>query len=395
MKPGLPPPEKVDLDLGYVRLTDSAPLIVARERGLFQRYDLNVTLHQEVSWANVRDKLAVGALDAAQMLAPLPAMTTLGVSGIRVPMLSGLTLSLNGNSIVLGGALQEQVRARQASDGLPAAQALERVLASRDGVPTFAAVHTFSTHMFLLREWLQSGGVDPDRDVRIIIVPPAQMVDSLANGVIDGYCVGEPWGSVAVHHGIGAIAALGKDIWPHAPEKVLCVTGKWHEHHTGSHMRLRLALMEACTWLADPDNRTEAALIIGKPEYLNLPSEWLLPSLTGRMRLEPGAEPVQQTDVHVFGSGMAGFPWRSQAEVLIARCGELLGRTLSRDQVTALAQQTSRPDLFRASARYLGVDTPASDRLSAHEPRRPGPERTESVPKSGPCTSTHHDPHDG
>lgn len=373
MKPGLPPAEKADLDIGYVRLTDSAPLIVARERGLFQRYGLNVRLHQEVSWANVRDKLAVGALDAAQMLAPLPAMTTLGVSGIRLPMLSGLTLSQNGNSIVLGGALWDAVRGHRAGGHLTTAQALKRALQERGGVATFAAVHTFSTHMLLLREWLRGGGVDPDRDVRIIIVPPAQMVDSLANGVIDGYCVGEPWGSIAVHHGIGAIAALGKDVWPHAPEKVLCVTGKWHEHHTGSHMRLRLALMEACAWLAEPDNRTEATLIIGKPEYLNLPSEWLLPALTGRMRLEPRAEPTDQTDVHVFGSAMAGFPWRSQAEVLIARCGDLLGRTLSRDQVAALAQQTSRPDLFRASARYLGIDTPASDRLSTPVPAQQAP----------------------
>jgi hypothetical protein len=157
----LPPPEKDCLDLGFVRLTDSAPLVVARELGLFEKYRLDVTLSREVSWANVRDKLAVGALDGAPMPAPLPAMTTLGASGIRVPMLSGLTLSLNGNTITLAAPLWHEVRMRCAGqlDAPSTARALGAVLRARGGnQPTLAVVHAFSTHMILLRALGLGGG---------------------------------------------------------------------------------------------------------------------------------------------------------------------------------------------------------------------------------------------
>lgn len=389
MTRALPAPEKHQLDIGYVRLTDSAPLIVAAERGLFAAYGLRVRLHREVSWANVRDKLTVGALDAAQMLAPLPAMTAHGASGVRVPMLSALTLSHNGNTVTLGGALWHEVRMRCAGDPTPeqtarALQAVIRSRAGRTGIPTLAVVHAFSTHTLLLRRWLQSGGIDPDRDVRTIIVPPAQMVDSLANGVIEGFCVGEPWGSVAVHHGLGAIAALGCEIWPGSPEKVLAVTQRWHEHHPTTHLRLRLALMEACAWLqAAPENRREAAMLLAAPGYLDLPEAWLVPSLTGKMRLEPRGEPRDVADCHRFGAGIDGFPWRCQAEALIEECGQLLGRAPRPEQVAALAQQTTRPDLFRAAARQLGVEAPPSDRREArhgqHRVSPPGPSRGRPV----------------
>ncbi|MEQ8486827.1 MAG: CmpA/NrtA family ABC transporter substrate-binding protein [Pseudomonadales bacterium] len=363
----LPPPEKDCLDLGFVRLTDSAPLVVARELGLFEKYRLDVTLSREVSWANVRDKLAVGALDAAPMPAPLPAMTTLGASGIRVPMLSGLTLSLNGNTITLAAPLWHEVRMRCAGqlDAPSTARALGAVLRARGGnQPTLAVVHAFSTHMILLRAWLRTGGIDPDRDVRTIIVPPAQMADSLAAGVIDGYCVGEPWGSVAVRQGTGAIAALGCEVWAGAPEKVLCVTQSWHDRHPASHLRLRLALMEACGWLSQLDNRVRAADLLADAAWLDLPPEWLLPSLIGELKREPGAEPVQVPDFLVFDPALAGFPWRSQAERLVDRCCELLGRPVDPAQRAALVQQTARPDLFRECARVLGMPAPVSDRLA-------------------------------
>lgn len=366
MSRNLPPPEKSRLELGYVRLTDSAPLVAAAELGLFERFQLDVRLSQEVSWANVRDKLAIGALDAAHMLAPLPAMTTLGVSGIRLPMLTGLTLSRNGNTITLAEPLWHQVRMRCQGGFGPTETARAFASVVTGGMvekPTLAVVHPFSTHAILLRRWLTVGGLEPDRDVRTIIVPPAQMVDSLANGLIDGYCVGEPWGSVAVHHGIGAIAALGSRVWPDSPEKVLCVTEPWHEHHPATHLRLRLALMEACRWLAEPGNRATAAAMLASPRYLDLPEEWLAPSLTGTLRLEPRGEPVSIPDFHVFGAEMAGFPWRSDAEALIAACGELLGRGLTADKAASLAQHTSRPDLFRAAARELGIETPIRDSL--------------------------------
>lgn len=359
MKTTLPPPEKDRLDIGYVRLTDSAPFVLAAEQKLFGKYGLSVRLRQEVSWANVRDKLAVGALDAAQMPAPLPAMTTLGASGIRVPMLSGLTLSLNGNAITLAGPLWHEVRMRCAGDITPesTARAMKAVVAARGerNRLTLAVVHAFSTHMILLRTWLRTGGLDPDRDVRTIVVPPAQMVDSLTTGVIDGFCAGEPWGAVAVHHGIGAVAALGSEIWPEAPEKVLAVTEPWHARHPATHARLRLALMEACQRLCDLASRHQMAELLGRRRYLDMPAAWLLPSLTGRYRREPGGPETLVPDMHVFAMDRAGLPRRDQAERLVTRCAELLGRPVDRARVAELVQQTVRPDLFRESARALAL----------------------------------------
>jgi ABC-type nitrate/sulfonate/bicarbonate transport system substrate-binding protein len=285
-------------------------------------------------------------------------------------MLSGLTLSLNGNTITLAASLWHEVRMRCEghTGAAQTARGLRAAIEARGGSAklTLAVVHAFSTHMILLRTWLRAGGIDPDHDVRTIIVPPAQMVDSLATGIIDGYCVGEPWGSVAVHHGIGAIAAVGGDVWRNSPEKVLCVTQQWHARHPATHLRLRLALMEACAWLGDPGNRETAASLISTSRYLDLPSEWLLPSLTGRFRLEPSGPETVIEDFHVFDSEVAGFPWRSHTELLIAHCGELLGRPIAPEQARALAQQTARPDLFREGARHLGMVAPGVDRLDAH-----------------------------
>ena len=202
----LPPAERSDLSLGYMRLSDSAPIIIAQELGLYADYGLNVSLHREVSWANIRDKMIAGSFDACQMLAPMGMATTLGVAGIRAPIISGLVLSLNGNGITLSSSLWQRLQLDSAAntyDPLVTAQALKAEMDKTDHQLTFASVHNFSTHTLILRQWLELAGIDPDIDARIIVLPPEQMVDSLAQGVIDGFCVGEPWNSIAVEYGAG------------------------------------------------------------------------------------------------------------------------------------------------------------------------------------------------
>ena len=360
---GVSAPEKTRLNLGYLRLTDSAPLITALERGFFESAGLDVALHQEVSWANVRDKLAAGALDAAQMLAPLPAMTTLGVSGLRVPMLSGLTLSLNGNAITLASTLMKDMGAGGARVGEPPAAANARRLASylsgRSSPITLGIVHSFSSHAIQLKAWLEAGGIDPDTQVRTLVVPPSQMPDSLASGVIDGYCAGEPWNTIAVQQGLGQIVAFGNQIWRNAPEKVLAVTERWHQRHPAAHLRLLAALITACDWLSKPGNRLIAAQAIGEREFLDLPESRLAPSLTGRLVCVPGEEAVAVEDFHVFSTDDAGLPCRRTAAFMIARCAELLGRPIPAEKIAALVQQTTRPDLFYQAGRALGW--PAAD----------------------------------
>lgn len=359
----LPPPEKENLALGFMRLTDSAPLVLAKATGLFDRFGLDVELMREVSWANLRDKLVVGKLDAAHLLAPLPMMTNFGAGGLRVNLMTGLSLSLNGNAITLSRALWEQLNDGEPGDAITMAKGLKKRLAQMEEreVLTLATVHLFSMHTFQLRMWLKAGGIDPDRDVRIIVLPPEQMGDSLARGIIDGFCVGEPWNTLAVQQGTGAVAAIGYDIWNNAPEKVLGVTESWHNHHPATHLRLRLALMEACKALSNPDQRAYVAEILSRPEYLDLPVKTLLPSLTGEFCLAKHLAPQKVKDFHVFGSYHAGFPWRSHARWMVNSSSVLLGKPIATDLIGTLVQQCYRPDLYREAARYLGLACPAKD----------------------------------
>ena len=362
----LPLAEKSRLSLGYLRLTDSAPLILAQELGYYEKYGLEVSLQREVSWANVRDKIITGDLDAAQLLAPLPLATSLGVGGMRADVITGLALSLNGNAITLSQELDAAIEQR-GGDAVTSARstavALGEYLSERASGSqlTFASAHSFSCHTFLLRHWLRAGGMDPDQEVRIIVLPPEQMVDSLSRGIIDGFCVGEPWNTLAVQYGVGAVQASGYQIWNNGIEKVLGVLDQWHQTHPGAHLRLRLALMETCSWLAQPDNRLQAASLLSHPDYLDLPVEALLPSLSGRFVFTKGHEPVDLPDFHVFGRYQAGFPWRSHGEWMLQQCGELLGKSLPQERVKSLVQQTYRTDLYREAARHLELACPSRD----------------------------------
>lgn len=363
---GLAAAEKVQLNVGYLRLTDSAPLIVAQERGYYEKYGLQVSLQREVSWANLRDKLVIGELDAAQMLAPLPLATTLGVGGMRAEIITGLALSLNGNAVTVSPDLAAGIAAYggdASSSALSTALGLGDYLRSQPqkNQLTFASAHSFSCHTFLLQLWLRAGGVDPQRDVRIIVLPPEQMVDSLSRGVIDGFCVGEPWNSMAVQSGLGTVQATGYQIWNNGIEKVLGVTQQWHQYHPGAHLRLRLALMEACSWLAEPQHRDQCALMLAQSCYLDIPVEVLRPSLSGQFVLAKGGAALDMPHFHVFGRFQAGFPWRSDGEWLMQQVGELLGKSLSQDHITSLVQQTYRTDLYRDAARHLDLACPAGD----------------------------------
>jgi nitrate/nitrite transport system substrate-binding protein len=360
----LPPAEKQQVRLGFLRLTDSAPLVMAEELGFYAKYGLDVLLQREVSWANVRDKLVTGDLDAAQLLAPLPLATSLGVGGMRAELITGLALSLNGNAITLGQPLAVEIKARGGDaqkSAASTAKAFGQYIGEGKREITLATAHSFSCHTLLLRRWLRAGGIDPERDLHIIVLPPEQMVDSLARGIIDGFCVGEPWNSIAVQYGIGAVQATGYQIWNNGVEKVLGVTESWHQHHPGTHLRLRLALMEACSWLADHNNREHTATILSDTRYLDLPEDKLRPSLCGQFCFAKGETAAELPHFHVFGRFQAGFPWRSDGELLLREIGDLLGRTFAKEDTKSLVQRCFRTDLYREAARHLALPCPNQD----------------------------------
>lgn len=361
----LPPAEKTELRLGAVRLTDSAPLIIAQELGFFAEYGLDVELECQSTWANVRDKVAAGYLDASQMLAPMVLTTTLGLGGMRTPLLTGLSLSTNGNAITLANEIADKINGSTRNptsidDAKGSARRLASIIDKRP-VLTLASVHPFSTHSLMLRMWLRAGGIDPDKDVRMIVLPPEQMVDSLSRGMIDGFCAGEPWNTRAVQYGIGIIVATGYQIWNNAPEKVLGVTQNWHSKNPATHLRLRLALMRAAQWLDDMENRTDAARILSKDDYLGIPEAELLPSLTGKLKFSRSEEVSDISCFHLYSKRSTGLPWRSHAEQILKQVELQVGREIAADQKQSLIQECYRPNLYREAARELGIESPTSD----------------------------------
>ena len=340
--------------IGFVPLTDAAPIAVAAERGFFARHGVAVELSREPSWATVRDKLAANALDAAHMLAPMPLAATVGVGPFQQPLVTALSLGLGGNAITVSRALfSELARLAPAAPGnaLEAACGLARLAALRGarGAPElrFGTVFPVSMHSYLLRHWLAAGGLAREDAVRIRVVPPPRMVAALEAGELDGFCVGEPWSSVAVQRGSGVLLATGHDLWNHAPEKVLGVRLDWAEHEPEPHRALLRALLEAGAWCDAPEHRSELAALLAEPRYVGAPRETLEASLR-----VPG--------FHLFARYAASFPWRSHAAWILCQMLRF-GQLEKALDVRRVAGDVYRADLHREAARELGLARPRDD----------------------------------
>jgi nitrate/nitrite transport system substrate-binding protein len=357
-------PEKSFVRIGVVPLADAAPIVVAQAKGFFARYGLEVEIALERAWAAVRDKLAAERLDAAQTLAPMPLAATLGLDAVQVPMVTGLTLNLNGNSIVVANALHARLQAMKRpgeSGALGWAQALKRVIeadrATGRPLPVFAHVYPFSTHHYELRYWLAAGGIRPDHDLNLIVVPPPQMVTQLEAGRIDGFCVGAPWGEVAENLGVGRRIVSKFQIWNNSPEKVLGVTRRFAESHPDTHVAMIAALIEANRWLDAPEHRAEAARLLIEGRYIDATFDCVAAAL----RAQPVDSPFGPG--LVFHAGAAGFPWISQAVWFLQQMQrwQQLPRGIDAAEIAA---DVYRPDLYRRAAAQAGVPAPALDAKS-------------------------------
>jgi nitrate/nitrite transport system substrate-binding protein len=365
--PGGAAPEKRGVTLGIIPLTDCAPMVVARELGFFSRHGLDVTLSPEASWATIRDKVAVGALDGAHMLAGMPIAATLGIGARAQPMVTAFSIGLNGNAITVSNALFARMRelAPAALERRPVTARALRTLIDADRAQgrrplTFATVFPVSTHNYQLRYWMAAAGIDPDRDVRLTVVPPPQMVEALAAGEVDGYCVGEPWNACAVARGLGRALITSYEIWNNGPEKVLGVTRDWAERHPATHIALVKALLEAAAWVDRPENRMEAADMLVSGGYVKAPRDGVMLSLLGMHRFDAGEFPVALPDFHVFHRYLANFPWRSHAIWLITQMQRWAQADAGLDAV-GVARAVYRSDLFRLAAAELGVAAAPAD----------------------------------
>lgn len=296
------------LRVGFVALADCAPLIMAQELGLFAKHGVEVELHREVGWATIRDKVIYGELDAAHAPAGLVIAASCGLGCIQMQCLTGLVISLQGNAITLS----EDLWKRGVRDG----HTLREAVASAGRRHAFGVVHPYSAHSCLLRLWLREHGLDPERDVQIVVVPPAQVHANLKAGHLDGYCVGEPWNSMAVLSRSGWCAASSLDQAPRHPEKVLMVRRTFAERMEREHLALIAAILEACAFCDSPANRERLIETLAQSEYLGVPIQALRMGMNGTFDYGHGRV-EKHANFHIFSGGDANEPTPEKAAWVI------------------------------------------------------------------------------
>jgi len=340
------------LRIGFIPLCDAAALILAVDRGFTAAEGLDVELVREVSWSNVRDKLNIGIFDAAHLLAPVAIASSLGLGHVKVPIVAPLALGVNGNAITVSPGLQAALAA--AADGdmvdpLASAHALARVVAQRkargEEPLTFGMTFPFSSHNYGLRFWMAAGGVDPDEDVRLVVLPPPYMVESLVNKQVDGFCVGAPWNSVAVDLGVGFILHFVSDILGRATEKLLAVRTRWAQDHADALSGLVRAHRRAAAFVEDTANRDEVTAILAAPNRIDVAVEVIHRTLDGQLKVAPDGT-VRTSDRYLLvGRKNAARPDTVQAAWLYAQMVRWGQAPLSAEMLAA-ANAVFRPDLF-------------------------------------------------
>jgi NitT/TauT family transport system ATP-binding protein len=347
-------------------LLDSAPLVVAKEKGFAQAEGVDLSLVRETSWANIRDRLAVRHFQVAHLLAPIPIACNLGLTPLAAPTIAPMALGLGGNAVTVSNALWQRMAdhgAKPDLDPAVAGAALKAALTERRlseaAPPRFAVVHPHSGHNYELCYWLAACGINPNRDVEIVIVPPSLMTDALSTGGIDGYCVGEPWNSAAVAAGNGRIVTVKAAIWRSSPEKVLGADARWADANPDALAALLRALYRAAAWCAASAHHDELAQLLAQPDYIDRPAEWMSPALSGRIPVG-GGPIVPVEDFYLPHAKAATFPWKSHALWFysqMVRWGQVRHDTAN----AAIARESYRPDLYRAALGPLGVALPGAN----------------------------------
>ena len=339
--------EKVNLEIGFVPLTACAPIAVAKEKGFFEKHGLDeVSLVRETSWRGIVDGIAGGYLDAAQMPSGLPMWMTLGGAGVCKPIVTALTMTRNGNAISLDRRFYDR--------GIHTLADFKGMLKStRDRTHRMGVVHPSSMHNLLLRYWLAAGGIDPDHDVELKTIPPAQMVVDLKAGSIDGFCVGEPWNFRAAMENIGFTVATDLEIWQGHPGKVLGVREDWANAYPNTHIALVKALLEACMYCADPNNAEEIRLILSRREYVSTNINYIHLGNPNDVTCAIDT-PMREPAHHQFYGAGVNRPSRSEHLWHITQMARWGDVPFPRNWVEVL-EKTCRVGVFSTAARELGL----------------------------------------
>ncbi|MGX5668015.1 CmpA/NrtA family ABC transporter substrate-binding protein [Rhizobium daejeonense] len=381
IKAGRPAPaignasEPKTLRAGFIPLMDASILIVAAECGFAEKEGLHLDLVRDVSWANVRDRLAFRQFDIAHMLSPMPVASMLGLGSNPSPTIAPFSLGRGGNAITLSLRLYERMQAAadltETASALDNARAFAQVLLDMktrgEPLPTLGMTYPFSSHNYEFRYWLAAGGIDPDKDVKLVVVPPPLTSDALAAGAIDGFCVGAPWNMVASERGVGRIVAAKQDIWPSAPEKVIGMRPEWAESHPETVSRLIVALDAAAQWCDAPENHDALAELLAGPRFIAAPVNIIRRVLSGEFSLDAKGNVRVIPDYFLFHKEHANYPRPSQALWIYSQMIRW-GQAEYSDVGAKAAASAFRPDLYRAALGSTGLPTDADIRTEGTAP---------------------------
>jgi len=350
--------EKEVIRLGIIPLTDCAPIVMAKELGLFAKYGVNVEVSKEASWANVRDKILTGELDGAHCLMSMPFSVYTGVGGkAGSEMKIAMILNNNGQAISLSKDFCGKVGFKQMSKIAPVVAA--KLKAERE--VTFAMTFPGGTHDIWLRNWMAAAGVS-QKLTKIITIPPPQMVANMKVGNMDGFCVGEPWGGVAVKQNIGFTQISTQDMWKNHPEKALVVNTKFSETRREDLKNVMKAVLEACKWLDNRTNRKKAAEVIGKVPYVNAPADVIEARLMGDYNLgcDQGTEIYTDDYMLFYRNGDTNFPRKSHAIWFMTQFVRFDYLQTPPDY-KAIADKLILQDLYKEVATSMKIKIPADD----------------------------------
>jgi two-component system, oxyanion-binding sensor len=335
------PLEKSHLRLGFVALSDAAPLVAAKLLEFGHAHGLTLELCRQPSWAAVRDKLIAGDLDAAHALYGLVYGVQLGLGGPLTDMAVLMVLNRNGQAITLSNRL---------ADALAEHGTLRKALATLGRKPVFAQTFPTGTHAMWLYYWLASQGVDPLREIESVVIPPPQMVAALADDKLDGLCVGEPWNALAEAQGVGKTVALTADVWPEHPEKVLAARRDFVDAHPNTARALVRTMLEACRWLDGTGHRAEIARWLARPDYIGIDEALIAARL--------GDDVAAGLPVRFFDDGAANYPHSFEGAWFLTQF-ERWGMIDARSDYAQIAARINQTQLYREAAASVGVRVPA------------------------------------
>jgi nitrate/nitrite transport system substrate-binding protein len=344
-------PEKPEVRIGFIPLTDCASVVMASELGFDRKYGLKITPAREASWAAVRDKLVAGDLDAAHVLYGLMYGVQLGIGGTPRDMAVLMTLNANGQGISTARSLT----AHGVVDGPSLAQLVKR----REREFVFAQTYPTGTHAMWLYYWLAANGINPLRDVTMIVIPPPQMVANMRAGNIDGCCVGEPWNARAVYDEVGFTVATSQEVWRDHPEKVLGTTREFVERYPNTARAMIMAVLDASRWIdASADNRRRMAETIAAPRYVDVPVELILDRILGHYQNGLGRTWTDPAPMKFYAEGAVNFPYLSDGMWFLTQF-KRWGLLTEHPDYAGVAAAVNRIDLYREAAGAVGVALPA------------------------------------